>query len=112
MNDDIEQYTEWYKIEDIEVKSDDAIILNRKEIISLIDKKTSLLQQEIKTLTDQISNLQKEMIQLRTLNEREKNLYVRSRIPFRFTPENNNFSIYKNYDIPFKLFSATKHKEN
>jgi hypothetical protein len=104
MNNEIEQYNGWYKIEDIESSSDDAIVLNRKEIISLINTQTVSLQKRVSDLSHEIKDLRTEIARMRDLNEREKNIYVRSRIPFRFTPDHTT-CIKQNYDLPFKLFT-------
>lgn len=92
----------------IESKEIDMILTFAKEeaiklVGQIVDAKNDMLdmRRELKDiitinkeLKDEINNLRHlskdlhgEIIELRGLNEREKNLYVRSGIPFRFTPD-------------------------
>lgn len=45
---------------------------------------------EIKNMKIEIQNLKSEIITLRGINEREKNIFVRSHIPFKFSSTNKN----------------------
>ena len=94
----------WYNIQYIE-NEDDTSTITRKEaselVVELVSQKTTLLEEQIKILTKQVSELNEQIFQLKSLNEREKNIYVRSRIPFRFIPEQSK----RNYELPFTLFS-------
>ena len=47
------------------------------------------LKNEISSLSRLNKELREELMEIRGLNEREKNLYVRSRVPFRFTPDSH-----------------------
>lgn len=108
----VDEHVSWYNLElvkdsdnkemenlhDIKDEINDLINKIRNDILVVKEELKDVLQtnKELKTEIVGLRHLNKELrneiTEIRGLNEREKNLYVRSGVPFRFTPDYN----YKN----------------
>ncbi|MDD4930656.1 MAG: hypothetical protein PHG66_00685 [Candidatus Colwellbacteria bacterium] len=83
-----------YEHEPLSESKEQSIQTDSTEMINDMMKLYERLSAEIKGMRDEIkglyelsSTLKKEIKDIKTLGEREKNRYVRSNIPFRFIPE-------------------------
>lgn len=92
-------YESWYDVGDNKKKEDE--ITNE---ISTIKRELQELRNEIVTLKNSNIELRNEISEMRGLNEREKNLNVRSGVPFRFTPEYNRYDRLIQFGNPLRKF--------
>jgi hypothetical protein len=67
-------------------------IVKLREEIDIANRLNSSLQNEVLECNKKIAENRREILELHDITQRERNMYVRTGIPFKFTPDSNSYS--------------------